>query len=146
MSLTTDLTGPALLHDATDLTGGLGAQVERLAALFEGPPAVRAVVQEARDLLRAFQALEARNVSLAVADPAFAFTAAQERLGAMRRAFGAIVQLALDVVRGDVEPEHRAELERIVLLARTAPLTTLEDVACLRAARAARPRRSTAVA
>lgn len=139
MSLATDL-------HTTDVAGALGARVERLASSFEGRPAVRAVVQEARDLLRAFQAAEARHVSLAVADPAFPFALAQERLGSLRRAFGAIVQVALDVLRSDVAPGERSELERVVLLARTAPLTTLEDVACLRAARAARPRRTSAVA
>lgn len=121
-------------HPVDDLV----SRVERLAATFEGGPSARAVIQESRDLLRAFQAVEARQVSLAIGDPTFPFAAAQERLESLRRAFGGIVQVALDVLRGDLAPADRAELERVVLLARTAPLTTAEDVAAMRAARAGR--------
>lgn len=147
MTLATDLGSTRSGQHATSAPTGqpvddLLPRIERLAATFEGAPAIRAVVQESRDLLRAFQAVEARQVGMAIADPSFPFADAQERLGSLRRAFGAIVQVALDVLRGDVAPADRVELERVVLLARTAPLTTADDVAAMRAARTNRPRRS----
>jgi hypothetical protein len=142
MSLATDLT--------VDVHTDLGARVEHLAAAFASPDdgaLAPRVLAEAGELLRAFQAAEARYVSLAVADPSFPFAAVQERLGSLRRVFGAIVQVAVDVLRsGDSKPETRAELQRVALLARSAPMTTADDVAALRSARAARPRRTSAVA
>lgn len=137
------VTGAVVPEDPTsasahDLTEALNAQVVRLALSFERPPLARPILIEVRGLLRAFQSAEARHVSLGLANPAFPFAAAQERLGSLRRAFGGIVQVALDALRHDLVPTERAELERVVLLARTAPLTSVEDLAATRTARSAR--------
>jgi hypothetical protein len=135
-----------MAHSFVDDARSLGHRVTRLVTILdlrEGT-GVSDVLREVRDLLRAFQSAEARNVRVALADASFPFTTIQECLGTLRRSFASITRLAADGLEDRLAPEERQELLQIALLAQTAPLTTLEDVAAIRAARATR--RQSAVA
>lgn len=138
MSLSQTLSGAVLLDDPA-LHERLDGFVARFGAFFEESdaeqPEVVALLADVRDLLRAFQVAEARHVRLALADPEFAFATAQERLGFLRSTFGAIVRVALEGLDEVLTRVERVELEKIALLAQTAPLTAVEDVEAIRAAR-----------
>lgn len=142
MSLETRMASSLRL--ASHLPTHLDQRVERLVLLLEPPPAgqrVQAVVEEVRSLLCAFKTAEAQHVRVALADPAFAFTKAQERLGFLRRAFGETVRVAAVALVHLLSPTERAELERVALVAQAAPLTSSDDLEVMRTARSG-PRRS----
>lgn len=125
----------------------LGHRVERLVALLEPlreGTGVSDVLREVRELFRAFQTAEARHVRVALADPGFPFASVQDRLAFLRRTFGAIARVAAEGLADRLAPEERAELERIAHLSQHAPLTTADDVAAIRAARAGRRRSAVA--
>jgi hypothetical protein len=119
----------------------LDDRVGRLAVLLDPSgegTGVSDVLAEVRDLFRGFQAAEARHVRAGLCDATFGFRQVQERLGFLRRTFGAITRLAADALAPRLAPEERAELERIAFLAQTAPLTTVDDLAAMRAGRRGR--------
>src|SRR5688500_6449933 len=126
--------------DPTSDARVLGHRVERLVTLLEpaGHPegtGVQQVLTEVRELFRAIQAAEARPVRAALGDATFPFAQVQERLGFLRRTFGAITHLAADGLAARLSPAERAELSRISFLSQSAPLTSVEDVAAMRTAR-----------
>lgn len=128
----------ASMRLASHLPTHLDQRVERLVLLLEPPPAghrVQAVVEEVRALLCAFKTSEAQHVRVALADPSFAFEKAQERLGFLRRSFGETVRVAIVGLDLLLSPTERAELERVALVAESAPLTTADDLDIVRAAR-----------
>lgn len=117
----------------------LDQRVERLVTLLEPPPAghrVQAVVDEVRSLLCAFKTAEAQHVRVALADPSFAFSKAQDRLAFLRRSFGETVRVAAVGLDPLLSSSERAELERVALVAEVAPMTTADDVEVMRAGRA----------
>jgi hypothetical protein len=140
MGLSHTLSGTVTLDDPA-LHERLDGFVARFGAFFEETddgaeqPEIVALLAEVRDLLRAFQVAEARHVRLGLADPGFAFATAQERLGFLRSTFGAIVRVAIDGLEEILTRVERVELEKIALLAQTAPLTSQDDLEAMRSAR-----------
>jgi hypothetical protein len=129
----------ASMRLASHLPTHLDQRVERLVGLLEPPPAghrVQAVVEEVRALLCAFKTTEAQHVRVALADPSFAFTKAQERLGFLRRSFGETVRVAVVGLEHLLSSTELAELERVALVAEAAPMTTSDDLEVMRAGRA----------
>lgn len=102
------------------------------------PGALDGILAEVRELFRSTQALEARHVALALAEPEFPFADAQGELAARRRDLAVIV----DGVRGRLAPlltrDEVRELERVAILCCRAPLTSQADLDAMRAARQAR--------
>jgi hypothetical protein len=124
---------------STTLSSTLDDRLGRLAGLLEPPAAggqARAVVEEVRALLCAFKTAEAQHVRLGLADRAFGFEAAQEGLGSLRRAFADVVRAAIVGLGRVLAAPERAELERVALVAGSAPLTSRADLEGMRAGRA----------
>ena len=137
------------MNGSETISQSLEQRVDRLTLLLgrsrEGT-GVSDVLAEIRDLFQMFQAAEARHVRVALADPTFAFGPVQERLGFLRRTFGAITRVTAEGLDARLAPAERAELERIAFLAEVAPLTSVEDLAAMRVARSSPRRREAAAA
>ncbi|MCO5171328.1 MAG: hypothetical protein M9894_33925 [Planctomycetes bacterium] len=120
------------------------SRLDRLAAVLRRPQATpraeleRQVVDEVAACLADFKAAEAHYVRLGLADAAFPFAAAVERLGGLRALFAAMVGAAIDVLGDRLGAAARGELERAAFVAERAPLTTAADLEAIRRARAAR--------
>ena len=119
------------------MTPAIRARLTRLQRLPQDPAEADLLLQEARDVLGLLKATEARQVSEALRDPRFPFGSIQQELGRVRASF-AVSARGLARARPYAASQRRELLETAQLVEQ-APLTTVEDLAAIRAARSERP-------